>query len=204
MNDLPSVDALRAIAREAVNRFNGSTDRDTLLRPLEDEAEPVSTAWHAAHERSIAHRLAFYFECNLRDKGFLHDKSSLSVDCEYDRHIDDHKKLRTILENKWIIDRAGRTWFEIAAQPGAIEFLVKPDIVLHQRRNDDRNLIVFELKKASSREFREYDDLKLCIFTTPKPKGYNYQLGFAVTIRDDVAPEDRILAVDAEYYDGSR
>ena len=204
MNGEIDIEVLRSAANAAITRFNESVDQDTLLRPLKDEAEPDSAEWHAAHERAIAHRLAFYFECDLRDREILHDRGNLSVDCEYDRHIDDHKHLRTILENKWIIDRAGRTWSEIVDQPGVIEFLVKPDIVLHERRSDDRNLVVFELKKASSREFREYDDLKLAIFTTKKPKGYNYHLGVAVTIRDDVAPADRVLAVEAEYLIKSR
>jgi hypothetical protein len=199
MNDEFDIDVVRSAVNSAINRFNDSADQDTLLRPLKDNAEPDSAEWHAAHERAIAHRLAFYFECELRHRELLHDKGSLSVDCEYDRHIDDHKKLRTIWENNWIIERAGRTWFEIVDEPGLIEFLVTPDIVLHERRSDDRNLVVFELKKASSREFPGYDDLKLAIFTTRKPKGYNYQIGFAVTIRDDVAPKDRILHLKAEY-----
>jgi hypothetical protein len=199
MNGEIDIDGLRSAVNAAIYRFNKSADQDTLLRPLKDQAEPNSAEWHAAHERAIAHRLAFYFECDLRKRKVLHDRSNLSVDCEYDRHIDDHKKLRAILENKWILDRVGRAAIEVMNEPGLVDFLIKPDIILHERRSDDRNFVVFELKKASSREFREYDDLKLTIFTTRKPAGYNYELGFAITIRDDVEPAERILSVDAEY-----
>jgi len=202
MNGEIDTDTLRSAIEAAINRFNGSMDCDTLLRPLKDDAEPNSSEWHAAHERAIAHRLAFYFECALRNRQLLDDQSQLSVDCEYDRHIDDGKKLRTILDQAFIIERAGRTWEELVDEPGVIEFLIKPDIVLHERRTDDHNLVVIELKKASSRELREYDDLKLTIFTTPKPAGYNYRLGYAVTVRDDVEPHQRLLTLDAEYQTG--
>jgi hypothetical protein len=197
MNGETSIDILRFAVNAAVSRFNASVDRDTLLRPLKDDVEANSAEWHAAHERAISHRLAFYFECCLREKKVLDDQSVLSVDCEYDRHIDDEKKLRTIFEHQSIIKRARRTWKEL--EPGVIEFLIKPDIVLHQRRTDDHNLVVIELKKASSREFLEYDDLKLTIFTAGKPAGYNYQLGYAVTVRDDLEPRQRLITLDFEY-----
>src|SRR5438477_5490383 len=106
-------DDLRLAVETAVARFNHSNDRDTLLCPLKDDANWNSSEWHAAHERSIAHRLAFYLECHLRDEELLDDHSDVSVDCEYDRHIDDEKKLRTILEHHSIIKRAGRTWEQL-------------------------------------------------------------------------------------------
>jgi hypothetical protein len=199
MNGEIETQTLRAAVEAAIARFNDSMDSDTLLCPLKEDAERQSTEWHAAHERAIAHRLAFYFECALRHRRLLNDQSQLSVDCEYDRHIDDAKKLRTILDHASIIKRAGRTWEELVDEPGVIEFLIKPDIVLHQRRTDDHNLVVIELKKASSREFLAYDDLKLMIFTTQMPPGYNYQLGYAITARDDLEPQQRLLTLDAEY-----
>lgn len=203
MNGEPEIAALRSAVKAAVQRFNESVDRVGLLRALRDEAEPTSAAWHAAHERAIAHRLAFYLECYLRNKGIVGDKGPLCVDCEYDRHIGDEKTLRTMLEDKWILDRVGRTPISVLGEPGVFDFLVIPDVILHERRVDDHNLVVLEIKKSSSKEFWRYDDLKLTLFTAPKPKGFNYKLGMVILIRDDLDPAERCLEVKREYPNSS-
>jgi hypothetical protein len=71
-------------------------------------------------------------------------------------------------------------------------FSVAPDIVVHERGSDERNLLVVEVKKATNAEIPQYDRLKLECFTKSSP-GYGYKLGAAVTIEDNVAPANRRL-----------
>src|SRR6266487_1791289 len=66
----------------SIERFNTSGDQETLLRPRNRQ----SRNGPAAGERAIAHRLAYYLECSLRDAGLIEDAGPLCVDCEYNRH----------------------------------------------------------------------------------------------------------------------
>src|SRR5437016_858379 len=77
---------LRALVRMAIERFNASIDRQTLLCPRADESTRSSSDWPAAGERAIAHRLAFYLEHLLIHEFRLAADSMISVDCEYNRH----------------------------------------------------------------------------------------------------------------------
>ena len=66
------------------------------------------------------------------------------VDVEYNRHGIDPKRV-TGLE-----DIAGNS-----------DGLIVPDIVVHQRGNDDNNLLAIEIKKTSNHEDRDRDKNKL-------------------------------------------
>lgn len=91
-------------------------------------------------ERALAHQLARY----LNDLVL----PPLSVDCEYNRHFDDPKRLT--LPPRKALDR------EVRATT------VFPDIIIHQRNCDARNYVVLELKKPG--EDMAYDELKLRAF----------------------------------------
>lgn len=91
-------------------------------------------------ERALAHCLANYMGL------WIHEP--LSVDCEYNRHFDDPKRLN--LPRRRALDR------EIRATT------VFPDIIVHERNSDERNYLVLELKKPG--ESLEYDELKLQAF----------------------------------------
>ena len=67
---------------DAIKRFNGGLDQKTLLQP----ADPAKKHGPAAGERAIAHRLAYYLECELRKAKLITDEGTLIVDCEYNRH----------------------------------------------------------------------------------------------------------------------
>jgi hypothetical protein len=93
-------------------------------------------------ERSLSYRLAHYMELS----SFV--QPPLTVDCEYNRHFGDPKRLNLPPRNA--LDR------EIRATT------VFPDILVHERNCDRNNLIVLELKKPS--EEIAYDELKLRAF----------------------------------------
>ena len=84
------------------------------------------------------------------------------MDCEYNRHEDDIKRLEFLCsEETRSDDRNAKTVF--------------PDIVVHQRGNDDSNLLVIELKKLDAGGI-DWDKKKLRKFTHPQGE-YKYRLG---------------------------
>ncbi len=93
-------------------------------------------------ERSLSHRLAHYMALSPVVQ------PPLTVDCEYNRHFGDPKRLN--LPPRDALDR------EIRATT------VFPDILVHERNSDTNNLIVLELKKPG--EGIAYDELKLRAF----------------------------------------
>lgn len=99
-------------------------------------------------ERSLSHRLAHFMALS----GTI--QSPLTVDCEYNRHFGDPKRLK--LPPRKALDR------EIRATT------VSPDILVHERNTDANNLIALELKKPG--EGIAYDELKLRAFR--KELGY--------------------------------
>jgi hypothetical protein len=202
--DRPTFEVLQSTFEVAREKFNKSADRKSLLCPRKTEADPKLLAWAAAHERAIAHRLAFYLECELRKAEILLEDGNVVVDCEYNRHLDARKTLQTTELGRTIVEGAGRTASPLKDQPGLFEFLVTPDIVVHERRLDECNFLVIEIKKASERnsKLHLYDDLKLSLFTSPMPKGYGYDLGVSLLVSDDVSPEERELLTSAFYRGG--
>lgn len=100
-------------------------------------------------ERALAHQLAVYIARDV--------PKPLSVDCEYNRHFGDPKRLR--LPPRKAIDR------EVRATT------VFPDIIVHERDTDDQNYVVLELKKPG--EELGYDELKL--------RAFREELGYAHT-----------------------
>jgi hypothetical protein len=91
-------------------------------------------------ERALAHQLATYIARDV--------PKPLSVDCEYNRHFGDPKRLQ--LPKRDALDR------EVRATT------VFPDIIVHERNTDDHNYVVLELKKPG--EDLDYDELKLRAF----------------------------------------
>lgn len=94
---------------------------------------------------------------------------------------------------------------------GYYVFSVAPDIVVHQRRTDVNNLLVVEIKKASNTESKEYDNLKLQLFTKPKDggngfgdnhySGYGYKLG-AWAVAKDLELTNRELKIVKQFKNG--
>lgn len=108
------------------------------------------------NERTISHKLAEY-----RQVEFL----PLNVDCEYNRHGGEIKRLDVPRDNINWDDTEARTVF--------------PDIVIHERGNDKNNLLVIEIKKSSNNSGNQFDINKLIAFTR---EPYNYLFGLFIVI----------------------
>jgi hypothetical protein len=94
-----------------------------------------------ASERSLSHRLAVHLTPKF---------SNYEIDCEYNRDGFDVKKLS--LSERGVKDD------ELDA------VTVFPDIIVHKRGSQDQNLLVIEMKKASSSVDHKYDIEKLSAF----------------------------------------
>ena len=125
-----------------------------------------------AHEQSLSHRMGVYLE-----EAFKSEK--LNIDCEYNKHLERPKtiNLRGLdpqSHNSCNCDACR------AISRGDIEEILeksfRPDIVIHMRGSDARNLIAIEVKKDNECPF---DEEKLKALTTPLDQGgeYGYALG---------------------------
>lgn len=106
---------------------------------------------HGAHERSITSKLAGYLQQEFPD---------YDVDCEYNLHGPLPKRLLRECE-------------------GNSQELVYPDIVVHQRGNDDSNLLVVEAKPRKRPMVPKCDRIKLEEFTRLNGD-YRYEFGLFI------------------------
>ena len=96
-----------------------------------------------AHERSITHRFAIYLQENF---------TKLDVDCEYNRDGIIPKVLNIPISSSTTDDTQAKTVF--------------PDIIIH-KRGTNKNLLVIEAKKSSSRSSEaRLDEEKLNAYIT--------------------------------------
>ena len=181
----------------ALDAFNKSIDREGLLYP----ADPDFPKGAAASEMAIAHRLAVYLEMKLPDYLELAE-AGVVIDCEYNRHLSDGKRVYIAKELAHIVEQAKRTVRDDPDDSDRCMFSVLPDIVVHKRRTDERNFLVI-VKKESNRENRAYDQFKLKAFTLPAQIGYGYVLGATVVVTDKHESEERMLNRGRLYHDGS-
>jgi hypothetical protein len=110
-----------------------------------------------ASERSLSHKFAEHLQ-----KQF----PNLDVDCEYNRHGNDIKRLKYCLPGSTEVDNLeAKTVF--------------PDVVVHKRRNDKNNSLVIEIKKSNSGQDHTADLEKLKAFTGSQ---YKYKVGLFLLI----------------------
>jgi hypothetical protein len=119
-----------------------------------------------ANERSIAFRFGLYFNENIRASSFAEDPD-LTIDFDYNRNLDNVKNMHGFN------DRHG----------------VYPDIILHHRGFNDKNVVVIEFKGKWNRNNRaRRDDFrKLIEFTHPDRNDYQYGLGVFIDLGYDHA-----------------
>ncbi|QUH27787.1 hypothetical protein [Vallitalea guaymasensis] len=121
------------------------------------------------HERAISYKLGTYIE-----KYF----PSYNIDCEYDRNA-------KAIEDKKII-------YEIECEYGEKKSMPKkiiPDIIIHQREENYRNLVIIEIKKSCSKKTsQEQDEVKLKAATTKvlSNLGYKYGLFILIGVKEDI------------------
>jgi hypothetical protein len=199
------VPLLRKALVNAIGTFN-RVDGPSLLQPRKTPSgyyvKANQLGWGAASERAIAHRLAFYLECELRRSGIVAGGAPISVDCEYNRHLEGMKTHRIPGELVDIVKKAKRKAVALPDGEDLYRFSISPDIVVHERGSDANNLLVIELKKQTNDEIPEYDELKLKCFTKNGEDDYGYMLGFVVTALDNIEPEDRELILATPYAGG--
>ena len=106
-------------------------------------------------EECINHKLACYLEQFLTDFLSVESHVSYSVDLEYNKNYNKPKKI--------IIDENNNTK------------AIRPDIIIHERGNNDNNLIAFEIKKDYT---SQYDIAKIkSLLKGP----YNYKYGCLIS-----------------------
>ena len=110
-------------------------------------------------ESPLVFRIAHYVACEA-------ERENITVDCDYNRRISDIKTFRT---KKWTLPDGRKS----------LRFF--PDIVLHQRKRDDRNILVCEVKKKGDRRGRECDHQRLKILTC-RNGGFGYSVGAFVEV----------------------
>lgn len=135
-----------------------------------------------AHEQAISHRIAHYLE----DCFGLNSKLGLNIDCEYNKHLNEKKRIDVdptyyfekfphcfcfaCCEIRRAIKQKPRPDLNIQ------ERLFRPDIVVHERGCDRRNRIAIEVKKSVVCPF---DLSKLRALTSAREEKwkFSYDLG---------------------------
>ncbi|MDD2384617.1 MAG: hypothetical protein PHN18_10545 [Sulfurospirillaceae bacterium] len=128
-------------------------------------------------ERSIAHCLANHLQKIYAD---------YHVDCEYNVNVDAANRRKEIIlpADEILRFRRSETNRNSIEVDDEIYYSVSvyPDIIVHKRGRNDKNLIIFELKKSSSTVSYDYDKLKLCKYTGVFERSLRYEYGVFINI----------------------
>lgn len=131
-------------------------------------------------ERSISHKLAEYLQSLFLE---------YNVDCEYNGDIDrenqneiqlGRKRISTLRNNLAKYNLLSKKEVDAEIEKDLIERLVYPDIIIHKRGTNDFNLCIIEIKKSTSQVSYNYDQIKLCSYTTNDYGNLNYKVGYFV------------------------
>lgn len=130
----------------------------TLLKSALGELykEDESLISRNVNERSITFRFGLYFDAQVKKSSFRH----LNVDAEYNRNKNDTKQIPSRKNG------------------------VHPDIILHERENNDKNKLVIEFKKGECLccgKKHHADFQKLRDFTN-QSGSYKYRLGAFIVL----------------------
>jgi hypothetical protein len=121
------------------------------------------------NERTLSFKLGEYLSSQY---------PNYHVDCEYNRKGDEVKRLPRSQPSQ-TSDTRGQTIF--------------PDIIIHERGNDERNLAILEIKKYGNNDIQRDID-KLQSLTNPQ-HDYKYDFGIHLTF-------DKKKVCDAQVYIG--
>lgn len=133
-------------------------------------------------ERAITHKLAEYIQTKLPPR-----IPPLHVDCEYNRDVTRGRgKPKAVM----MLRRPTRRELQQAVNTNDIEQLLAtstyPDIIVHQRGNNDENLLVIEVKKANNSVSHKHDFQKLEAFTeNTEHNSYNFTYGVFILFETD-------------------
>lgn len=118
------------------------------------------------NERTIAHKLAEYLQQHIPE---------FNVDCEYNRF--EQAEINDIIK-RIEIPRNGENWDDLKIRN------VNPDIIIHERGPQGRNILVVEVKKSSNQESETLDRNKLIVFTQ-EPLNYDFGLFLKIDIENN-------------------
>ena len=144
-----------------------------LLRELDSFLLEADT-----NERTISHKLAEYLQKEFPD---------YNVDCEYNRHGYDIKKLGNLK-----VPNGNLSWDEPEAKT------IFPDIIVHKRNTDENNFLVIEIKKSSNKKGLQFDIEKLVALTAEE---YQYRFGLFLIISMNRTFDSLVWYSDGEIID---
>jgi hypothetical protein len=136
------------------------TTKEAILRAIRDSLKRVATEdaellRRGVHEVSLVHRFGGFLESALDPV----IQGTLSVDIEYNRRGDDVKQLPGLRGST-----SGSSF--------------RPDLIVHRRGFDDRNLLVVEWKKSA--DDQTIEQLTNRVRSLVRSTGYGYEIGVIV------------------------
>lgn len=134
----------------------------------------------SAHEQAISHRIGVYLES-------FFESEKLKVDCEYNKHLNKPKEIDLNDLNPLLFKTCNCDSCKKVVEGNTYEISEKsfrPDIVIHSRGNDERNLVAVEIKKLKECPF---DEAKLRALTKSKTDGgeFGYELGVFIWFKNN-------------------
>ena len=148
---------------------------------------------HDVNERSITHKLAMYLNETFG--------KNYDVDCEYNRNLEDpsnSKRIRYVtmsIENK--LERS-KNEIEDLIEGLYVERSVYPDVIVHKRGTNSKNLLAIEVKKSTSRINTNYDIQKLkCYTDSNNTEGLHYKYGVLIVL---YAKQERYIEPELIYF----
>ncbi len=135
------------------------------------------------NEPCVSHRLALHMTPLF--EGY-------HVDCEYNGNVDDHNGKKRIQVLKDEVLRAG---IVVDDNNEIIEKLIYPDIIVHNRGDNNHNILIIEVKKKTNKMI-EYDRVKLRAYTSRYYEdGLEYRLGCLLIYSTGANPD-----IELEFY----
>ncbi|CAJ1315045.1 hypothetical protein [Paenibacillus nuruki] len=132
------------------------------------------------NERTIAHKLAEYLQ---------EEYPEFNVDCEYNKNIEESNGLKNILLLKEECEELNRNFRNTTKIDGFKYSIVSiyPDIIVHKRGRNDKNLLIIEMKKTTNLTSRRFDEKKLKIYTdNSRPNKLQYSHGLFINFETGV------------------
>ena len=120
--------------------------------------EDIQLIERRAHERSVAFRFGIHFSEIISQTSFGND-AELTIDFDYNRNGEGVKDMEGF----------------------SLSHGVYPDIILHRRGYNDKNVVAFEFKGYWTANGR--DEEKLKGFTHPTQNDYQYGLGVFIRLQ---------------------
>lgn len=133
------------------------------LQDVADNEQDLLTL--GAHELALVHRFGVYLERQLDDEL---KQDGLTIDLDYDRH----GRLSKFLPPR--LDDPRKTRF-------------RPDLILHRRTDDQKNLLVVEWKKNPADKTLQclQERVIALLADSPEHHGYAYRTGVLVASQTD-------------------